>query len=82
MEWIIYKGLFYMFLCFGTQWWYAFRAILKNTIGGQVIPFFGDVGDFKTSEQMVKTAIDNFGRIDIIVNNASSNWVVISWIWM
>jgi len=44
-------------------------------MGGQAIPFFGDVGDFETAEQMVKTAIENFGRIDIIVNNASSNWV-------
>lgn len=44
-------------------------------MGGQAVPFFGDVGDFKTAGRMVETAIDNFGRIDIIVNNASSNWV-------
>jgi len=44
-------------------------------LGGQAIPFFGDVSDFKTTGQMVKTAVDNYGRIDIVVNNASSNWV-------
>jgi 3-oxoacyl-[acyl-carrier protein] reductase len=43
--------------------------------GGQAIPFFGDVGDFKTAGQMIKTAVDNFGRIDIVVSNAPSNWV-------
>jgi len=46
-----------------------------NKMGGQAVPFFGDVGDFRTAGRMVETAIDNFGRIDIIVNNASSNWV-------
>ena len=45
------------------------------SFGGHAVPFYGNVGDFKIAEQMVKTAIDNFGRIDIIVNNASSNWV-------
>ena len=43
--------------------------------GGEAVPFFGDVGDFATAGRMVQTAIDSFGRIDIIVNNASSNWV-------
>jgi 3-oxoacyl-[acyl-carrier protein] reductase len=43
--------------------------------GGEAVPFFGDAGDFKTAKRMIETAIDNFGRIDIIVNNASSNWV-------
>ncbi len=44
-------------------------------LGGQAVAFFGDVGDFKTAGQMVNTAITRFGRIDIIVNNASSNWI-------
>jgi len=47
--------------------------IIKN--GGQAIPFFGDVSSFKVAGDMVKTAIDNYGRIDIVINNASSNWV-------
>jgi len=44
-------------------------------LGGEAIPFFGDVGRFNTAKEMVEAAISNFGRIDIIVNNASSNWV-------
>ncbi len=44
-------------------------------LGGEATPFFGDVGDFEKARGIVQTAIDNYGRIDIIVNNASSNWV-------
>jgi 3-oxoacyl-[acyl-carrier protein] reductase len=43
--------------------------------GGHAIPFYGNVGDNITAREMVKTAINHFGRIDIVVNNASSNWV-------
>lgn len=46
-----------------------------NRLGGQAVPFYGNVGDFRIAQQMVQTAIDHFGRIDIVVNNASSNWV-------
>ena len=44
-------------------------------LGGAAVPFFGDVGDFGTAGRIVETALDHFGRIDIVVNNASSNWV-------
>lgn len=44
-------------------------------LGGEAVPFFGDAGDFETAREMVNTAITSFGRIDIVVNNASSNWV-------
>ncbi len=47
--------------------------IIKN--GGEAFPFFGDVSSYKVAEDMVKTAIEKYGRIDIVVNNASSNWV-------
>lgn len=43
--------------------------------GGEAIPVYGDVSDPSVAEKLVTTAIDNWGRIDIIVNNASSNWV-------
>lgn len=39
--------------------------------GGEAIPFFGDCSDWATAEKMVKTAIDTWGRIDIIVNSAA-----------
>ena len=39
--------------------------------GGEAIPFFGDVSDFSIAETMVQKAIDTWGRIDIVVNNAA-----------
>ncbi len=39
-------------------------------MGGEAVPFFGDVGDFETARKLIQTAMDSFGRIDILVNNA------------
>ncbi len=39
-------------------------------MGGQAMPFFGDVSNFETANKLIQTAVDNFGRIDILVNNA------------
>lgn len=39
--------------------------------GGEAFPFFGDVSDYDTAGRLVETAIDRFGRIDILVNNAA-----------
>ncbi len=41
-------------------------------MGGEAIPFYGDVGDFKVAGKLVQTALDNFGSIDILVNNAGT----------
>ena len=38
--------------------------------GGEAMPDFGDVGDEAQAEAMVQRAIDSFGRLDIVVNNA------------
>lgn len=43
--------------------------------GGEALPFFGDVSDYETARKMIETTMDNYGRIDIVVHNASSNWV-------
>jgi 3-oxoacyl-[acyl-carrier protein] reductase len=43
--------------------------------GGEAIAIFGDISDRAEAEKLVKTAISHWGRIDIIVNNASSNWI-------
>lgn len=43
--------------------------------GGTAIPVYGDVSSRQDAEKLVDTAVANWGRIDIIVNNASSNWV-------
>jgi 3-oxoacyl-[acyl-carrier protein] reductase len=39
--------------------------------GGEATPFYGDVSDFETAGKMVQLAIEKYGRIDIIVNNAA-----------
>jgi 3-oxoacyl-[acyl-carrier protein] reductase len=41
-------------------------------VGGDAIPFYGDVGDFKTAGKLIQTAVDKFGSIDILVNNAGT----------
>ena len=38
--------------------------------GGEAIPFFGDISDFNTAAEMIKTTVDHYGRIDILVNVA------------
>jgi 3-oxoacyl-[acyl-carrier protein] reductase len=38
--------------------------------GGEAVPFFGDIADFKVAEQLIKTAVNTFGKIDILVNIA------------
>jgi NAD(P)-dependent dehydrogenase (short-subunit alcohol dehydrogenase family) len=39
-------------------------------MGGEAVAVAGDVGDWADAEKMVKAAMDNFGRIDVLVNNA------------
>src|SRR3954452_14319979 len=41
-----------------------------NATKGQAIAVLGDVGDAVFDEHMVKTAIDEFGSVDVLVNNA------------
>lgn len=38
--------------------------------GGQAAANYDDIAPFETGEKLVKQAIDTFGRLDIIVNNA------------
>lgn len=44
------------------------RAI--QAMGGQAVADGGSVSDWLNAQQMVKTAVDHFDRIDIVVNNA------------
>lgn len=39
--------------------------------GGEPAPFYGDVADFKTAGNLVEFALDTYGRLDILVNNAA-----------
>jgi len=37
-------------------------------MGGEASPFFGDISEFEIAGNLIQTAIDTFGRIDILVN--------------
>src|ERR1043166_4621347 len=39
--------------------------------GGKAVTVLGDVGDAKTAEAIAAAALKNFGRIDVLVNNAA-----------
>ncbi|MEX2158876.1 MAG: SDR family NAD(P)-dependent oxidoreductase [Dehalococcoidia bacterium] len=41
-----------------------------KALGVGAVANYGNVADFSTGEEMVKQALDNFGRLDIVVNNA------------
>ena len=41
-------------------------------MGGKAVPFFGDVGSFEVAGKLIQTAVDNFGKVDIVVNNAGT----------
>ncbi len=43
---------------------------LINGQGGRAAPNYGDVGDETTTEQLIGQAIETFGRLDVVVNNA------------
>ena len=39
--------------------------------GGQAVYFYGDISDFDAARGLMQTALDRFGRLDILVNNAA-----------
>jgi 3-oxoacyl-[acyl-carrier protein] reductase len=41
-------------------------------LGGEAIPFYGDVSDFKVAGKFIQTAVDKWGSVDILVNNAGT----------
>ncbi|NTW70962.1 MAG: SDR family oxidoreductase [Eubacteriaceae bacterium] len=43
-----------------------------RALGGEAVPFFGDISNFDTARALVQTAIDNFGKLDILVNVAGN----------
>jgi len=48
-------------------------AIEIIEMGGDALPFFGSVSEFKVAQKMIEIAVDKFGRIDILVNNAGAD---------
>jgi 3-oxoacyl-[acyl-carrier protein] reductase len=41
-------------------------------VGGEALPFFGDIADFDVAAQMIEKTIEGFGKIDILVNVAGT----------
>jgi 3-oxoacyl-[acyl-carrier protein] reductase len=41
-------------------------------LGGEALPFFGDISNFEVAGKMIQTAVDSFGKIDILVNVAGT----------
>ena len=48
-------------------------------MGGKAVAFFGDVSRFRVARDFIKTAVDNFGRLDILINNAGI--IARDWVW-
>ncbi len=48
-------------------------------MGGEAVGFFGDVSDFKTAGRLIQTAVDNFGKVDILVNQAGASKRALFW---
>jgi 3-oxoacyl-[acyl-carrier protein] reductase len=43
-----------------------------RALGGEATPFFGDISKIDVAEQLIKTVIDTYGRIDILCNVAGA----------
>jgi 3-oxoacyl-[acyl-carrier protein] reductase len=50
----------------------AARAVVEEIekLGGEAVPHFGDVANFSDAQSMVKTAVDAFGDLNILICNA------------
>ncbi len=46
---------------------------LSNAFGTTVLSFVADVADKKQTEEMVQSALDAFGKLDILINSAGIN---------
>jgi NADP-dependent 3-hydroxy acid dehydrogenase YdfG len=45
-------------------------AALAEELGGRAVPIAGDVADSQTADAAVAAAVEGFGRLDVLVNNA------------
>ena len=46
----------------------------SNEIAGETVSFAGDLTKDGVTDKLVQTAIDSFGQLDIVVNNAGYTW--------
>jgi NAD(P)-dependent dehydrogenase (short-subunit alcohol dehydrogenase family) len=42
-------------------------------LGGEAVPFFGDISKFDEAERLIKTAMDNFGTVHILINSGGAD---------
>lgn len=55
-------------------------------LGGEAVPFFGDISSFEIAGKLIQTAVDSFGKLDILVNVAgtfgfSALWEMTEGLW-
>lgn len=48
---------------------------MKEKTGGEVLPVACDVRHYDQVEAMLKSALDKFGKVDALVNNAAGNFI-------
>lgn len=50
----------------------AARAVVEEIekLGGEAVPHFGDVADWNSAQGLVKTAVDAFGDLNVLICNA------------
>ena len=48
---------------------------LSEINGGNVLPVQCDVKDYSSVENLLKTSVDKFGRVDVLLNNAAGNFI-------
>ena len=48
----------------------AAEEIVK--MGGEAVPYAGDISNFEIADKLTQTAIEKFGKLDILVNNAGT----------
>lgn len=51
------------------------KAELEEKTGGKVLPVACDVRHYDQVEAMVKASVDEFGSVDVLLNNAAGNFI-------
>lgn len=53
----------------------ATAAELEQTAKGKVLPVECDVSEYKQVENLLGKAVESFGKVDVLVNNAAGNFI-------